>query len=499
MSVDYFCSKTIKEDLKGKTVRGGLITIIGQCVRIVISLIAIPILSRLLSPEDFGLVAMVTAITGFAGMFVDSGLAQSTIQKDKINQQQISNLFWFSSTVGLCLAVILCAISPLLAMFYQEPRLIAITIAISISFVLSGMSIQHLALLNRVMNFHSIIKMQIISQLASNVLAVLWAWMFGNYWALVILTISASLFNLITSWILCDWRPTFPRSEDNTRGMIAFGANLTGFRFVNYFARNLDNTLIGWYWGPSQLGFYSQAYRLLLIPLNVINQPVSNIATPVLSRLVSNPPNYRKAYIQILELVLLVTTPLTICIYFGRVEIIDLVLGSQWKEAVPIFAWLVIASGIQPIGNSTGWLFVSQGRGNDMFKWGCISSFIVIIAFIIGLPWGAIGVAKCYVLAELFVRSPFGIFYVTRNGAVSSKCILNCISFPLLLGAFLILILSGIKSSSLLPEGAYGLLSLALLTPVTWTILLLSTVHGRKVLRLSLSQLQDSFLKRPQN
>lgn len=219
----------------------------------------------------------------------------------------------------------------------------------------------------------------------------------------------------------CSWRPGLPSWKSGIGSMLAFGGNLTGFNTINYLARNLDNLLIGWRWGAQPLGLYNKAYQLLLLPLNQINSPIASVAIPTLSRIVDTPERYRKAYLRILEKLIMITAPLMVFMMATSDWLIQILLGDQWSDASQIFIWLSLAGLIQPIANSTGWLFISQGRTRHMFQWGIISGTITIISFWIGLPWGAIGVSASYSLFWLGAVMPLLFWFVGRTGPVKTK------------------------------------------------------------------------------
>src|SRR5262249_1991158 len=203
-----------------------------------------------------------------------------------------------------------------------------------------------------------------------------------------------------------------------TRPILIFGGNLTGFSFINYLARNVDNLLVGRYWGPYQLGLYSRAYQLLLLPLDQINSPITAVAVPALSRLADSPDRYRHAYIRLLEKIAIVTMPLMALLIMTSDSVVRLVLGPQWLGVTPIFTLLGIAGLIQPILSTTGWLFTTQGRARDMFQWGLIGCTLIIASIFAGLPWGAIGVAASYSVTNVCLIAPLLFWYVTRSGPV---------------------------------------------------------------------------------
>jgi PST family polysaccharide transporter len=250
------------------------------------------------------------------------------------------------------------------------------------------------------------------------VAAIIVAWNGGRYWALVANQLVGGLGYAIGIWLVSGWRPGRPVRNSGLRSMLGFGTNLTGFLIVNYFARNLDNMLIGRFWGSRSLGLYSKAYQLLLFPIDQINTPIAAVAVPSLSRLNDSPERYRQAYLRILQKVAIVTMPGMAFLIVCSDWIVRLALGPQWIEAGRIFALLGIVGMVQPIANTTGWLFISQGRTHHMFQWGLIGSSIIVVSIIAGLPWGAMGVAASYSIVFLLVVTPLLFWFVGRHGPV---------------------------------------------------------------------------------
>ena len=200
--------------------------------------------------------------------------------------------------------------------------------------------------------------------------------------------------------------------------MLSYGGNLTGYNITNYFARNLDNALIGKFWGAYQLGMYSRAYQMLLMPMAQINNPLVAVAVPALSRLTDSPERYRAAYRKILEKIAMITMPGIVFMIAMSDWLVLLLLGPQWREAGRIFMLLGVAAVIQPVTKTVPWLFTTQGRAREMLKWGFIGSGIAVVAIVAGLPWGATGVAASYAATDLCISTPLLFWYVGRRGPV---------------------------------------------------------------------------------
>src|ERR1700752_224775 len=409
------------DNLGQRTARGGFITIVSQGSKFFLSMVGTFILARLLVPEDYGLVGMVAVVTGFISVFKDLGLSAATIQRSEVNNEQVSTLFWLNVCLSAGLMLVTAALAPAVAGFYGESRLTWINLAYAAGFLFGGLTVQHEALLRRRMQFASLAAAEIISLVISMVVAIALAWKGLRYWALVSSQLTLGFTYLIVIWTACRWRPGLPVRHSGVRSMLAFGGRLTRFSVVNYFARNLDNMLIGRFWGAEQLGLYARAYTLLLLPIDQINTPITSVAVPALSRLKDSPERYRAAYLRLLEKVALLTMPTMAFMIASSEPVIHIVLGKKWLGVSHIFALLGIAGLVQPVASTTGWLFVTQARVSEMFKWGVIGSLITVAGIIAGLKWGAVGVAASYSITVTVFVVPLLLWDVSRTGPVRMK------------------------------------------------------------------------------
>jgi O-antigen/teichoic acid export membrane protein len=365
---------------------------------------AMAILSRLLTPEDYGLLGMVTVITGFAQLFKDLGLSAATIQRGEITQRQVSTLFWINVATGCTIALLVASLSSIVASFYKEPRLVGITLVLSSNFIIGSFSSQHVALLRRQMRFSSLARVDIISTIISLTAGVILASRGANYWALVLMQVLSAISNTVGIWITCSWRPGLPSRHAGIGSMIAFGSNLTGFRCFNYLSRNLDNFLIGRYLGPQSLGLYAKAYQLLLLPINQINTPVSSIAISALSSLQTEPDKYREFYRKAILAIATLGMPVVALMFASADKVILILLGQQWVEVVSLFRLLAPAAFVGTFNVATGWVYQSLGRTDRQFFGGIFSSLANVLIFLISVRWGAIGIAAAYGLSQpLFV------------------------------------------------------------------------------------------------
>ena len=403
-------------NLKRASVRGAAATGAGQAVKFALKFGSTAILARLLTPEDFGLVAMTTVIVGFAAVFKDAGLAAATVQSEAITQAQISTLFWINAAVGSCIALLVLTLSPCVAAFYDEPRLRAVTMALAPTFLLGGFTVQHHALLRRQMRFNALAGLEVTSMLTGIVVGVTMAALGYGYWSLVGLSLGMAVANLVGVWVMVRWVPDRPGRGAEVKSLLKFGRDVLSFDVVNYFTRNADTLLIGWYWGPVSLGFYDKAYNMLLLPIRQINAPLAAVAVPTLSRARPDADQFRSLYLNTLQLVASISVPVVFAIALFAPEIVRLWLGPGWERCAVLFQLLAVAAVIGAISNPIGWLLVSLGHTQRYKQMGLFSSAVTVAAFLLGLPHGAEGVAVAYSISGLLLFLPTWIFALRGTG-----------------------------------------------------------------------------------
>jgi PST family polysaccharide transporter len=456
-------AENIKSNIGQKAVRSSAITISSQVIKVVIQTISIVVLARLFTPQDFGLIAMVSAIFGFLQIFQDFGLSTATIQRKSISYAQISNLFWINILLSGCLTLCCASIGPLVAWFYKEPRIASIAVVLSMSFLIVGVGTQHRAILMRQMQFGRLALVELSAMILSIISAIVLR-SFG-YWALTALSLVSSLATTLGLWMVCDWRPSMPRRNTEIKSMLNFGYNLSAVGVMNYLNRNLDNVLIGKVWGSTQLGFYSRAYNLFLIPISQIVWPIASVLTPVLSRLQDDDERFRKYFLSAVNGLAVVTTPIGFFLFIMAEEVIFILYGSKWHETIPIFRYLSISIIVQPILSSINWLYVATGRGRAFLKNSAIGSFVIILSFIIGLPYGPSKVAMCYSIAVILWTLP-SIHLAVKNTPFNIKDVLRA-NIP----AFISSVVSGlsifclkISIKSVLPDMASAIICFLVMT-----------------------------------
>jgi O-antigen/teichoic acid export membrane protein len=448
----FFNTEHLKGQLKGKSIHGGLNTFFAEVIVFVLRMGSTVVLARLLMPEHFGLISMVSSITAIAARFKDLGLSYATVQRKVITQEQVSCLFWINVGLGILIALIIAALSYFIAWFYGDQRLVAITLAFSSTFLFGGLAVQHQALLRRQMHFGYLALIYVLSTVFSISISVWLALQGFEYWALVWKEVSNAAFIAIGTWMLCRWLPSLTIRSTGIGSMLKFGGDITAFNIITFFSRSLDQILIGKFWGASPLGFYRQANQILWTPILQLKFSVDYVAQPLLSTLQNEPELYRKYYERIIAILSFILMPMTIYLAVFSEDLILILLGEKWMGSVATFRMFAIAAFIQPLSSTCGFVMVTIGKTKQNLWWGVMNAICVIISICIGVKWGPVGVATALAIYTYVTLVPF-LWFGFRNTPVSVPLFFKAISFPvvssLLTGLLLVLIaprISGLNS-----------------------------------------------------
>jgi polysaccharide transporter, PST family len=458
-----------RQGLGKSAMRGGAITFSGHIGRLVIHITGAVVMARLLTPADFGLIAMAGAVTAFIGLFTDMGLSTATIQRTNVSQELVSTLFWVNVGTGLLLMLAAFAAAPVAAWGFSDPRITVLVMALAIAIPITAATAQHNALLVRGMRWAPVQMSGLAGQFAGLIVAVLLAWVAQvGYWALVAQAVTAAVTSFLISWTFCQWRPSWIKGWRNARTEIGFGLNISGFNFLNYFHRQFDNILIGWRWGPVEVGYYSRAYNLLTLPITLINNSMGQISVPILSKLKETPEEWSKAFLQMTAVTTYAGVGICILLLVGADPIIRILLGEQWTPVIDIFRFLSLSSVLMTGANSCGWIFVSLGKSKQYFRWALFASPLYVLSFVIGLPWKASGVALAYAIA-VTVLAPAYTAYALHQTTIRKRDFLGWIG-PIY-GIALLATLAGLATFELLV--AFGpLLKLMICSGVVATLYL---------------------------
>jgi O-antigen/teichoic acid export membrane protein len=454
------------KDLRHRAIRGGGAKILAQAANFTLRVGSLMVLARLLDPRDFGLVGMVTAITGVLSLFRDFGLSSATVQRVEVNEDQISTLFWINILVGVGLCVVLAAASPIVAWFYHEPRLFWVTVTLSFGFFLNAAGIQHSAMLQREMRFTTLATIEVLSWVASVATGIGMALGGFGYWSLVVMANVLPLITTIGVWSATRWVPGLPKRNTGIRSMMRFGGLITLNSMIVYVAYNLDKVLLGRFWGAEAIGIYGRSYQLINIPTDNLNSSVGEVAFSALSRLQNDPARLKSYFLKGYALVLALTVPITIAGALFAKDLMLVVLGPKWSATAPIFRLLAPTILIFAMINPLAWLLFSTGLVGRSVRIVCVIAPLAITAYFLGLPYGPKGVALAYSTVMTLWVIPH-ILWCVHGTMISFRDIMLTVRRPLLSGVVAAAVAAGVEfifGQSLIPVFRLALGGIVLLS-----------------------------------
>ncbi len=419
--------------------RGGLIILISQVVKVFLQLISIILLARIISPESFGLVAMVVSVFGAGEVLRDFGLSAASIQTHSLSQNQASNLFWCNGLLGLILACLAYFSATTISYFFQRNELIEISQLLSVIFIVNGFATQFKAKLNRELKFKQLAIAELSGIGIGLSVGIYLACKGYSYWALVFQqVIQASIF-LISYIMFTKWLPSLPSRNSGTKQLLLYGFNLMGAQLLGYFSKNIPQLLIGYRYGAASLGFFEKAMQILMLPLNQLSTPTTTIALPILSRLENVDAKKYNRFLLFGQNILVHIVVFTLSLVIGQTErLIIIVFGEPWLNIVPIFQALSLGGIFLALSYSSYWVFLSKGLTDKLFKLNLICRPLIVIVSALGLFWGPSFVALFYSLS-LMLTWLLELYWLRNTGIPVIKMTLNPLSISLiyLLSAYL--------------------------------------------------------------
>lgn len=387
-------------------IRNAGVTIFAQAGVFLIQLAGTIVLARILQPEAFGLVTMVTTFSLLLSSFGLNGFTEAILQRKEINHLLASNLLWINIAGGLILSAVFAASGSLLARFYGDSRIRGIAIAFSLTIFFSVAPIVHLSLLKRAMRFKAVSINDIVGRMGYVVVAIYCVHLNWGYWALVAGSIAQSLLICLGALTLCLWLPGLPRRVDGTWEVVQYAANVYTRFGLNYGSRNTDNLLVGWRFGAPSLGLYKKAYDLFVLPSNQLLSPVVAVAVATLSRLNSNREEYKRTFRKALWIVALVGMGVSADLTLIGRELVRVILGPQWGEAGRIFTYFAPGIGLMLLYQMNGWIHLSVGTPRRWLRWTVIEFVVTVMLFLLALRWGPAEVAGAWTLSFCLLMVP---------------------------------------------------------------------------------------------
>jgi PST family polysaccharide transporter len=409
------CTDAIRRDLRSKSVRAAGFTWAAGIADFVLRIGSTAILARLILPQQFGLVMMVTAVTAVADQFRDLGLSTVTVQRKEISHQQVTNLFWINVLAGVSIALTVAAISPLISTYFKEPRLTLITCILATNFVWGGLVVQHEALLARMLKLGNIAVVRVLSSVISVIVAVLLAWKGFGYWALVWKEVVRWGLLTVGMWICLPWIPGLPCRSVNVRPLLRFGAHLSGANILVTIMTGADRFLLGRFWGAGAVAVYRQAYQLLVLPMDQLLGPVFQVTQPGLSVLQTEDSKYRHFYQKVLTIVCIATMPVSLFVAATAAEIVRVLLGRKWIECASVLMILSLGTFIKEPIRWNAHVLITRGKSRRYLGLTLLQNVTFVVCMLVGVRWGITGVAAADVIATYLLAVP--TLYLSLKGS----------------------------------------------------------------------------------
>lgn len=407
----HFRTDTVRAELTRRSASSGIYAVSGRVLQIILRVGSIAVLARLLTPEDFGVRGLVLPLVILVQGVVNLGLHFAALQREDLDHEGLSRLFWFTSWVNLLLLGAMALFAPLLASFYGDPRVTGVTLVWAAAMYVVNVGAFQETLLKRQLRFGTLVSIHTASMAIGIGVAIMAAELGAGYWALVYDIVAMSVARTVGVWLLCGWRPSAPRrlaigEGHGTGGMLVYGKGLAGFRLVAWLGAQLDRVLVGLLGGAPVLGLYDNARRWAWLPYMEMHQSLSDVAVASFSRVQSEPAEYRRIVRGGLGSILALVMPATAFMFVGAREVVLVLFGDQWLEAVPYVRLMAVAALAGGFNRLNQWVYNSLGETGRQFRWSVFQTFVTVVALFIGAQWGAMGVAIGFTAAVVSLTYP---------------------------------------------------------------------------------------------
>lgn len=457
-------------NLKTLAIRGLFWSVIQKWGGLFFHSAALLVLTRLLTPEAFGLVALANVVIAFIRIFVEQGFSQSIIQAKQVEKEDLDTAFWSSLLISVALSILTFIGAETVANKFQEPELALILKGLSPLFILISLSSVQSALLQKNLQFKSLAVRSLIALSVGGFFAITFAFMGFGVWSLVVQELSRSLVAVIVLWKVGKWRPRFVFSFTSLKKLLSFGVSIMGINLLNVVNRRSDDLLIGYFLGTAALGYYNVAYQLLLLLTQLINAPVNQVALSAFSKLQDRPDELRKSLYNSARIVSFFSIP---AFFFAAIlapEVVPFVFGSQWEKSIPVMQVLALIGPIHALGGLDSNLLIALGKPSWRLGFNFLNAAINFPAFLIAVHWGIFAVAAAYVIRG-YLLFPFPLIAVKKLAEISYKDYLYSI-LPILLSGLvgIISILITIHFGSLLKNQLYLIIVAALSGTISYLV-----------------------------
>lgn len=400
-------------DLRQKAIVGVFWSAIQSWGSQAISFVVFALLARILAPETFGLIALAGVFLAFIEVFLDQGFSTAIIQRQELETEHLDTAFWTNIAIGFFMTGVSITTANLIASFFHQPELAPIIRWLSLSFIISSLSAVQEAIFRRNLAFKVLAIRSMIAVIAGGVVGVSMAFMGFGVWSLVGQMLSSNLVQIIVLWWASDWRPKFRVSWRHFQHLFSFGINIVGINILNFLNRRSDDLLIGYFLGPIALGYYTVAYKILLVMTQLLTSVINNCALPVFSTMQKEPQKMRNAFYKATQLSSLIAFPAFFGVAALAPELTQIFFGEKWLPSVPVMQILAFIGVQHSVIYFNGTVMTAMSKVSWQLKLQCFNTLANIIGFTIAVRWGIVAVATAYVIRGYLIM-PIGLSIIKK-------------------------------------------------------------------------------------
>ena len=370
--------------------RAALINMASRYLSGFISMLYSILLARILSPADFGIVAIAQVFVTFLQLFCDMGFGSAVVQRQDLTPENVSGLFGFSAVLGSILGIIMALLAFPMSIVYREPALVGIFIGLAPSIFFATINTVPNALLMKSKRFMLVGVRQIVSVILCSILGLVTALLGAGPYAIIIFSIANNFVLFLWNYLTYPIKPSISGSRDAVGSVWGYSAYLFGFNFINYFSRNADNLLIGYYFGKTALGNYAKAYQLMLYPQNNLTGTITAVVHPMLAEHQNDIERIYGVYIRMTKALSLLGVFFSVICCFCADEIVLLLYGDGWGQAATCLKFLSVSIWSQMVCGSSGAMFQVLNRTKEHFIRGVLIAVVLVGSIMVGVAAGSV-------------------------------------------------------------------------------------------------------------
>lgn len=392
----------MSNDLRNKTKKGLLWSTIERFSTQGIQFLFGIILARILSPDDYGIIAMPIVFLNLAQVFIDSGFSNALIRKRDLSEKDLSTAFYFNVAVGLVFYVILFCCSQYISSFYNTPILSGILKVTALTVLFNPLCAVHQALVTINLNFRIQAKISCTAAIVSGIVGVIMAYSGFGVWSLVVQQVSSSLLRTVMMWFFIKWVPQKIWSNDSFRYLWGFGSKMMLSSLINSLYQNIYPLIIGKYYTSGQLGYYTRAQQFSQLPSSNFTGIIKRVTYPVLSTVQDNDKELGMLFRRTLRVTFFVICPIMLCLFAVSDPLINVLLTEKWMPVSPLLKILCIAMVWYPLDALNLNLLMIKGRSDLFLKLEIIKKIFGFSILVIGVKYGFIALCSTAVVYSVF-------------------------------------------------------------------------------------------------